>query len=76
MDRAHADLLGVLALVAHIDVRGRVVAHQHRGEPGNAAVVRVAYALTSVGDPAADLGCNRLAVDDRRSHQLAFFSGA
>jgi hypothetical protein len=41
-----------------------------------AAVVCVCVRLDVLGDPAADLGCNRLAVDDRRSHQLAFFSGA
>ena len=40
-----------LRLLLDVDVRGGVVADQHRGEPGNAAVVRGRELLDVLGDP-------------------------
>ena len=87
VDRADPDLLVRLALVGHVDVRGRVLADQHRGEAGHVAVARRDESSHVRGDPLPDLGRDRLAVDDPRAHdssarpttstaQATFFSGA
>ena len=75
MDRAHPDLLGLLALVGDVDVRGRVVADQHRGEARHVAVAGGDELAHALGDPLADLGGDGLAVDHASAH-ATLFSGA
>jgi hypothetical protein len=62
VDRAHPGVLGRLALVAHVHVRGGVVAHEDRGQAG-----LVATAVDPLGHLARDallhLGGHRAAVD-------------
>ena len=68
VDRAHPDLLGLLALVADVDVRGGVVADQHRREPGDAAA-ECGRELGHAGrHPRARPAATRLAVDHPRAH--------
>ncbi len=70
-ERAHAHRLGRPPLVADVDLRRRVLAHQHDGEPGSRA---------TGGEPGSDGGRNllgdargaRLAVDDAGTHERAF----
>ena len=64
-----AGLLARLALVAHVDVRGRVVAHEDRGEPGLRARRRPS-SLDLAPHPLAHPRGDGLAVDDPRAHRL------
>jgi len=41
LDTCHAQFAGLSALAANIDFAGRIVAHQHDGEPGNPAGFRL-----------------------------------
>src|SRR5204862_6793704 len=61
--RLDADRLGGPLLAADVDVGGRVVADEHRGEPD------VAETGDPLGDLLADAGGERLAVDQRRCHR-------
>ena len=60
-------LLARLLLAAHVDLAGRVVAHQHRGQAG-----RYARLAAELGQFLGDLGANLLrecfSVEDRGSH--------
>src|SRR4051794_10718772 len=69
VDRGDADLFAGLALVAHVHVRGRVVADEDRGEPW------LGLHLGDLGAHAFAYLCgDGLAVDDPGAHFL--FSGA
>ena len=65
VDRAHPGLLAGLVLVGDVDLRGGVVADEHRRQRRRAAALASANSATSTPDPLADLGGDRLAVDDR-----------
>ena len=75
VERAHADLLRLLALVADVDVRGGIVAHQHRREARHVATASGGELPHPLGDPLAHLGGDRLAVDRLCAH-ATFLSGA
>ena len=73
-ERPHARRLGHPALVAHVDLRRRVLADEDDGEPGCGATLRHARrdALAHVGDH--PLG-ERLAVEDPRAHRVVHAGG-
>jgi hypothetical protein len=70
VERAHADLLRLLALVADVDVRGGIVAHQHCREARHVATASGGELPHPLGDPLAHLGGDRLPVDLLRSRHL------
>ena len=77
LEGLHADLDGLLGLVAHVDLARRVLAHEHHREPGRKAVLRL-HAGDVGRHIGAHLGGNRLSVDDvgmahwRQSSRLFF----
>ena len=68
MQRAHPGLLAGPVLVGHVDVRCRVLPHQHRRQ-GRGASVNLREGGNAGPDPLSDLGRDRLAVDHARGHQ-------
>ena len=62
-----ADFLAGLALVADVDLAGRVFAHKHGGEAGDGAVV-LDELDDLFGALGADLLSEFLAVEERRGH--------
>ncbi len=62
-------LLAGHALVAHVDVRGRVVADEHHGEPGPAFAAR-GEPVAFLANLAPDVRRDGLAVDDPASHAV------
>ncbi len=84
VDRAHPSLLGLLALVGDVDVRGGVIAHEHGGEARDAAA-RCRELPHRCRYSSADLRRDGLAVYHRPGHAWlqirdlrpqTFFSGA
>ena len=67
VERAHAAADGRLGLAADIDLARRIVADQHDREPGHQAAV-ARQPVRRVGDLAAQLRRDGLAVDDPRGH--------
>src|SRR5258708_10890668 len=63
LEGGHADLDRLLRLVAHIDLAGRVLAHQHHGEPWDEAMLLLEGGDLG-GEAAAQALGERLAVDD------------
>src|SRR5262245_14024689 len=75
VDRAHVDVLRLLALVADVDVRGGIVAHQHGRESRHVATAGGGELAHTLGDPLANLGGDRLAVDRPCAHTSRLNSG-
>ena len=68
MDRAHPGLLAGLALVAHVDLRGRVVADEHRRQARRPAA-RAANAATSAATRSRTAAATALPSISPRRHR-------
>ena len=66
----HAAFLASLDLVAHIDLRGRIHAHQNDREPG--LQTARAQGRDAFAKPQTQRLRERLAVDDLRAHAFSF----
>ena len=69
LEGLHPRLDGLLALVADIDLAGRVLAHQHDGEPGRDPVLGFQSATSA--DLRAHAAREFLAVDDVGGHGVS-----
>jgi len=67
IERTEADLLAGLALVAHVDRRGRVLADQHDGEAGLGQALRLALG-DATGDAFEQFLRDAFAVEDACAH--------
>jgi hypothetical protein len=68
VDRADPRLLAGLALVGDVDLGGRVLTDQNRGQAWSTAA-SLALGRNDRGDARADIGGYRLAIDDLGAHE-------
>ena len=67
----HADALASLPLVAHIDLAGRVFAHQHRGQAGRDSALQFELSHAR-GQIALQSNCKCFAIQDCCRHGFCF----